>query len=269
MAKLDFWNISTEWLKYGLTEGYISLNGEDTGYKAVLRDDEMVAVVRKGYSLFPNEEALALADQAAKLVGLDRFTVKMPGARSQGNIIWGKKRHRMKAIYLPPGFHRVDGDEVNVGVSVHNSIDGSQSFGCGVFTFRGVCSNGVIFGKKDIRSIRHHHTRGLQVALERLQHTMILMMEQSLDIVESYRRMAAQKVTQELLKKIATDRFIPKKILPDYALEEQATIPKLTEWEVYNDVTQAIWHNDTTGLKTKGLQFDALHKIMPLTVRRF
>jgi len=271
MSEIGFWNTDTEWLNYGLTENYIKLNGEDTGYKAILRDEEMVAIVRKGYRLWPNEEALKLADKAAKLVGLEQFQVSMPGARGEDHILYDERRHKMKAIYVLTNEVDIKGDGVNVGVSVHNSIDGTSSFGCGLFTFRSICSNGVIFGRKDITAVRHRHTKGLETVLEQMQNTMTYMMEQALDIVESYRQMARRKVTASLIEKIRKSRFIPKKVLPEYLQldEAQETLVELTEWEMYNDITELIWHNDRTGMVTKDLQFNALHKIMPLIARRF
>jgi hypothetical protein len=43
------------------------------------------------------------------------------------------------------------------------------------------------------------------------------------------------------------------KVLPGYLQEnEAAPIPPsdLTEWALYNDITEEIWHNPKTGLRT-------------------
>ena len=139
---------------------------------------------------------------------------------------------------------------MNVGVQVYNSIDGSLSFGAGVFTFREICGNGVIMGKKDIRSIHHVHTKGLENLVIDLKNNMVLMMEEALHVVEAYQRMEQRKVAEKLLKQIRKSS-LPKKVLPEYALAEEAILDLPTEWDLYNDITQAIWHSQTASIDRK------------------
>lgn len=48
------------------------------------------------------------------------------------------------------------------------------------------------------------------------------------------------------------------KVLPDYVKEEGVELPDLSQWELYNDVTELIWHNMEAGLQTKTFQFNTL-----------
>jgi len=265
--EINFGDPQTAWKQYGLEQYPIQVDGKDTSYKAIFRKNSLVKVLGKSYELFPNEEALKIANAAASLAGLEPFAPKTFGVRAEGNMLYNKQETKMRAIYTPGKIQRVDGEEINVGVNVFNAIDGSSSFGCGIFTFRNICSNGVIFGYEEIMSLRRIHTKGLQAAIEDMKNKMILVMEQGAELLETYRRMAAIKVTEKFIDRILSSR-LPAKVLPYYLKEEEAKIPDITEWQLYNDITELIWHNEKTGLHSKTFQFNTLHSIMPLTPRR-
>jgi len=265
--EISFGDPDTTWQQYGLLQCPILYAGEESSYKAIVRNGQLVKILGRGYELFPNEEALKLADQAAALVGLKPFQVSAPGLRTEGHVIFNNEETRMRAIYTLGRVEKVDGDEVNVGVNVFNSIDGSSSFGCGLFTFREICSNGVILGYEKIFQVKRIHTKGLSRVLEEMKTRMVYTMERGLDVLESYRRMAREKVTEKLVDKILRSR-LSLKVLPDYIKEEEATIPDINQWQLYNDITELIWHNADAGLHTKTFQFNTLHRVMPLQVRR-
>jgi len=265
--EINFGVSNTTWKRYGLEQLPIQIDGKDTNYKAIFKDNSLVKVLGKDYELFPNEEALKIADQAASLAGLQAFAPKSFGLRTVGNVLYNKQETKMRAIYTPGKIQRVDGDEVNVGVNVFNAIDGSSSFGCGVFTFRSICSNGVIFGYEEIMNLRRIHTKGLQTAIEGMKSKMVLVMEQGASLLEAYRRMARVKVTEKFIDRILSSR-LPARVLPYYLKEEEAKLPDVTEWQLYNDITELIWHNERTGLHSKTFQFNTLHSIAPLQIRR-
>jgi len=265
--EINFGTPSTAWKHYGLEQHPIQVDGKDTNYKAIFKDNRLVKVLEKSYELFPNEEALKVADTAASLAGLTPFAPKTFGVRTEGHALYNKQETKMRAIYTPGKSHRVDGEEVNVGVNVFNAIDGSSSFGCGVFTFRSICGNGVIFGYEEIMSLRRIHTKGLQTIIEDMKNRMVLVMEQGTSLLETYRRMAVVKVAERFIDRILSSR-LPAKVLPDYLKEEEARLPDITEWQLYNDITELIWHNEKTGLHSKTFQFNTLHSITPLTPRR-
>jgi len=264
---ISFGEPDKTWQQYDLLQYPILYSEDDTAYKAIVRDGDLIKILGQGYELFPNEEALKLADQAAALVGLKPFNVSAPGLRTEENVIYNDTATRMRAIYAVGKVHRVDGEEVNLGVNVFNSIDGSTSFGCGLFTFRSICGNGVILGYERIFSAKRMHTRGLSKLLGDMKARIILVMERGLDVLESYRRMAQEKVTERLVDRILRSR-LSLKVLPGYVKEEEAKLPDINQWQLYNDVTELIWHNEDAGLHTKTFQFNTLHRVMPLQVRR-
>jgi len=266
--EINFGENKTAWAHYGFAEPKIVYNGEPTGFKAIVKGDTLVKVLTDRYHLFPNEEALKVANKAAELSGLHPFQAETPGMRGEDHIVYGNKDFKMRALYTVDGDKKVDGDLVNVGVNVYNAIDGTSSFGAGLFTYRSMCSNGVIFGKHDIKTVRHAHTKGLITLIEELKSTIVLLMEQGVDLVASYRRMAQERINEDLAKRLRNSH-LTKKALPYFIHEDEAELPDLTQWELYNDITEAIWHNLKTGLKSKTFQFNILHQIMPIKLRRF
>jgi len=70
-----------------------------------------------------------------------------------------------------------------------------------------------------------------------------------------------EKAEEELLTKIRKSR-LPKKILPGYLQEDAIEVPQLSKWEVYNDLTAAIWHNPKSDLRTKEFQFNTVHAVL-------
>jgi len=264
--EISFGDVDSTWGQYGLEQYPILIGGEDVPYKAIFRHGRLVRVLGSDYYLFPNEEALKIGDAAARLAGLEPFSPSAPGLRAEGHVLMNREETRMRAVYTLGRAHRVDGDEVNVGVNVFNAIDGTSSFGCGLFTYRFICGNGVIMGKENLLSVRRVHTRGLERAVEELKARMVVVMEEGAGLVEGYRAMARMRVTEGLVERILGSR-LPLRVLPDYVVEEGAAVPDVSVWQLYNDVTEAIWHNARAGLRTKTFLFSQLHRVMPLQVR--
>lgn len=284
MPEITFGKFDATWEQYGLTQAPILINGERTGYKAILRGNQLISIVGEGYKLIPNEEAVKIADEAAKLAGLVPFHEFTGGwfNRLEKHVIQEKDGTRIHALYAINREYDVNGDKMHLGVGVHNSIDGSTGFGCGVFTFRHACSNMVWAGmkgyeqefdqRKTIAYIYKRHTKNMfgpadnvKDFLTGLKNTILEVMEKANIILETYRKMADELVTEEFIKAIQKSR-LPKKILPEYLkkpIEElEGYIPAVTQWDVYNDITAAIWHNAKTGLKTKDFQFKVLHELI-------
>jgi len=268
------------WAKYDLVQNPLLFNGHDTGYKMIIRKGEIVSIVRKGYGLLPNEEAVKVGDEAAEMAGLVPFN-EFSGewfVRMQDHVIYDKSGTRVHALYAANQHYDVNGEKMHVGVGVHNSIDGTLGFGCGIFTFRHACANMVFAGmrgyeqafdqRKTIEYVYKKHTASLSVFKAGLKNTILSVMEKATDIIKSYNLMAQEKATEELIEKIKKSR-LSAKVLPEYltAKEPQVESLSLTQWELYNDITELIWHNARSGLKTKEFQFKTLHTIMPLQVK--
>jgi len=264
LGEISYGVPSDQWKQYDVFKVPILENGKATRFCGIVHKGQLKSIVTNDYVLFPNEEALRLAGEAAKVVGLEPFNIPHPISGRHGHALYNYKETRMHAIFMPKGVNKVDGDEVHVGVDVRNGIDGLSSFGCSVFSFRGVCSNGAIYGYKQIYGITAVHIGQFQEVITRLTTVMTNIMDKSTDVLESYRRMARQQLTEKLIEKIKKSG-LPKKVLPDYVTEP--SLEPINVWQTYNDITEAIWHGKSD-LPTKVTNFDALHRALPLVVKK-
>ena len=279
--KISLGTLDETWQQYNLFQAPLIFNDSQTDYKAIVRQDKIVSIVKEGYELLPNEEAVKIADSAAEMAGLvpfDEFRGEWY-TRMGDHKIYDKNETRVHALYASNSSYEVNGDKMHLGVGVHNSIDGTMGFGCGVFTFRHACANMVFAGmrgyeqsfdqRKTLDYIYKRHTVSLSEFKPTLKNVILGVMEKAIGILESYRIMTTEKATDELIEKIKKSR-ISNKVLPDYLTAKAPTVEvtDLTQWKVYNDVTEAIWHNAKSAMKTKLFQFQTLHQIMPLEAKQ-
>jgi len=278
--QISFGQPDETWVKYDLIQAPLLFNENQTGYKAIIRKNRMVSIVRRGYKLLPNEEAVKLADEAAEMAGLVPFH-EFTGdwyVKMAEHVIYDKGQTRVHALYALNKHYEVNGEKMHLGVGVHNSIDGTMGFGCGVFTFRHACANMVFAGmrgyeqafdqRKTIEYIYKRHTAGLSAFKPNLKNVILSVMEKAVKIIESCNQLAQEKATQELIERIKKSR-LSKKVLPEYltAKEPEIEVTDLTQWQLYNDITAAIWHNNKAAMKTKLFQFKTLHQIIPLEAK--
>lgn len=93
---------------YGYEEKYLKYAGEKIGYKAVVKDGEVLAIVKRGYKLIPNELVLQ------KLERMSDFVID--------SVNTDKTR-----LYVQLKNQNSDSD---IGVLVVNSVDGSLALKC-------------------------------------------------------------------------------------------------------------------------------------------
>ncbi len=273
------------WSRYDLYQVPLHKNGAETKYKAIIQRGDIAQIATSQYTLLPNEEAVKVADATAEQMGLVPFT-EFTGSwfqRMENHVVLdGFKAHALYAINKP---YEVNGDEMHLGVGVHNSIDGTTSFGAGVFTFRNACRNMVLAGSKGypqdfdqrrtLEYVYKRHTSAIDPVVGELSQVIARIMDRAQGILEAYRGMAEQKATEkyilDLAKKLEGSRLLAK-VYPSYLLAEPDKAATLnaepeTVWDVYNDFTANIWHNDATNMRIKIFHFDNLHRILPIQAR--
>jgi hypothetical protein len=271
-------DVDATWTKYDLFQAPLYFNGEPSRYKAIIRNDELITILGENYQLIPNEEAVKIADEAAKMAGL------VPFSEFSGDWYVKLKEHAIEdrggrvvhALYAMNEPYYIQGEKMHLGVGIHNSIDGTKAFGCGIFTFRHACANMVLAGtrgymqsfdnRQTIDYIYKKHTSSMDPLKMNLKNVILRMMDKVPAIINAYNRMAEIQLNEELAEKLRKSR-LRKKLLPEYIRDEDAALPDVTNWQVYNDITEAIWHNVKTGLVVKTAEFGDLHKLMPLRVR--
>ncbi len=270
------------WSQYNLAEVPLLLNGEQTKYKAILQAGQIAQIATTQYHVLPNEEAVKIADATAEQMGLvpfDEFTGSWFQRLDDHVIVDGFKVHALYALNEP---YKVNGDEMHIGVGVHNSIDGTTSFGAGVFTFRNACRNMVLAGskgyhqdfdqRKTLEYVYKRHTAAIDPVVGQLSHIICSIMDRAVDIIESYKKMAKKKADEKYLDDLQSK-----------APKEQATrqsLPQLptrrpneghhTQRQTRNRLGHIQRHHrkhlaqQSTNMRIKIFHFDHLHKVIPL-----
>jgi len=263
--KIEFGTPDLTWSEYGFLEAPIILDGRELPVKMILKHGDYVTVTSHRYRLFPNEEALRVAEAVAKNLNLEPLQL-LDGS----HVVDDKwKRH---IFYALPRQVSLGGDTMRFGVAIHNSVDKSTGFGAGVFSFRFLCENMVWAGFRQMPTRRFEegvsyfyrkHTQGFEFLSHQLESILTKVLEQVYTMRANYENMIQKKLNRELILKLQNSR-LPDKLLPDYVVEPKTMEPNITQWECYNDITEAIWHNPETSFTTKTWQYNWLHNIMPV-----
>lgn len=251
---IEIGRINSKWNRdYGIETGELRYDGKPTDYRVLTKDGEFVAVVGKYYKILPNEVALELARSSADELGFEELTTH---TNDRGT--------RVTAMFTyPEEIEITEGDTANVGFTIVNSIDRSTSFGVEGFTYRGICGNGVIMGKKEIALSARKHTTGLKVDPKSITKRIETVLVTVRDVINAYQRLAKVKLNEEIADRIAESR-LPQKVLPPYIEVEKGELQSLdinlSQWQAYNDISANIWHNTKTKLQSKRMHFQQLHK---------
>lgn len=199
-------------------------NGQETKYRAILYGGQMVAIVKSRYVLLPNEDAVEAMDKVASELKLEPYRTKATTTK-------------LFRAYLSNKSYTVGEENVKLGLSMVNSIDGSLAFGVTGFTFREVCTNGAYLGYRRVVTVKQKHTRGLlvlaSVPYDFLKTAVAEALKYAEGAIQLYNTLYKRKVTADLIEHIK--KLTPKKYYRD-ALEVN------NAWQCYNALTQAIWH---------------------------
>ena len=284
--------ISSQWANYGLLETPLLLSKggayEQSKYKLILKAEqekpgsELIAILSKEYELFPNEELAKVMERWATDNGFkrnedSRYTYKGSGGNAQF-LTYLPKDEQKGSYYI--GNRR---DEVRLGFCARNSIDGSVGFGLDVFTFRGLCWNGAIvmsakgerafnpyqISEKAEAKLHHKHTSGLQEIVKNLDRYVEQLHQAGEGVIAYYRHLATQRFNIEIAE------ALNKTVLPKKYLEHNGTMTfeenkkkiagidaKADCWSVYNNLTEAIWHNAKTDMRSKFQYFAQIHSVL-------
>ncbi len=262
--RIEFGKVDETWSKYGLAEARINYNDKPSPYKAIIKDGSLVAILGADYHLIPNEVVAEIGNKVAEEVGAKPFKVRY----ARTNYLLNKAETRVYANYiLPRGFDIEGKDRVYVGFSLTNSIDGSMAFGASGFTFRSVCSNGVFMGYKEIAHFYRKHTKKFEANFDAIKDVVSKVLAQTRKSIDAYRKMVRIELNEEIAEAIVKST-LPKKLLPDYIETEKDKLvrfdPTKTVWDVYNSVTEKLWHDAKMDIDTKYRYCQVLHSIIPV-----
>ncbi len=267
----------TRWDEYELHEYHLKVNNRHTPYKLIMKQSKPVAIVTSRYKLLPNEEALKVADEIALEMGAVKFN-EFRGrwyARTGNHVLYNRRKTQMHSLYaFNEPVQIAPDDTIQLGFSIHNSIDGTMGFGAGTFTFRNACANMFMMGFKGhsmnfddrltLAYIYHKHTKNMEVARDKIKSILQAIVNRGMEVVATYRAMTERKITEQNAKKIAESlpKVAVQNAMPYFDAKDMTLKAQPTEWTVFNDTTQWIWHNPKTQLETKLRQMKAVEQIL-------
>ncbi|MBT4034778.1 MAG: DUF932 domain-containing protein [Candidatus Marinimicrobia bacterium] len=125
-------------------------------YKALVRADtnEPISIVRNTYQVVPNR--VLIMQLMEELVGMDTPFVVEP---SHSFVMNNKMRLQIK---FPELIVTDDDSDIALSLYLHNSFDGSEGIRVFFGAIRGICQNGMVFGKS-IAKAYHRHTSGFEL----------------------------------------------------------------------------------------------------------
>jgi hypothetical protein len=267
--------LNDRWAEYDLYTGRLLVQGKEgyrpTSTKLVLRqldDPRLVAAVGADYVLFPNEELEKQLDTLAAAQGWARYQDPRYQYQSRdGTAVF--------LTYLPKdetrgSYQITHGDTVRVGFCARNSIDGSMGFGLDLFTYRGLCRNGSIMQQSFLGSLHSKHTPRLEIVLEHLDQHLAELVQVGEQAVAWYRELARVDLNRQIIDALQHSS-IPRKYFPwETDKETKEAIPPvqpMTTWDVYNALTEKIWHNERADPASKWMYFTQVHtelaKVVP------
>ena len=250
----------------------------DSHYRVIFRRGQIAAVVKSFYEVVPLEETKALVDEIMlKLAGVKPF-------REYDNFT------RLYELYaLPEEYEFHDGSKVQLGIYCLNSIDGSTKLQFDIFTYRNTCANVVFLALKplirgaklselkelvrekkgetaDFGPVAHlsvKHTKGGIQAWQRFKMKVEWLLSLGNRIIDIYRQWEETRLTNETAEKLAEK--LPKKILEhagfEFTSHGLSATPSGSLFDIYNDITAAIWHKPIT-LERKIYLYSNLHTVL-------
>jgi Domain of unknown function (DUF932). len=218
-------------------------------------------------------------------------------------VFQNQGRTRVHALYAHEK-GTVAGDEIQFGVAVHNSIDGSLALRVSLFSFRHACANMIWMGtgtvreafaesvegeREVIRTDVRKHTSGLDVdALQQYVRDVALATE---GVHETYKTWAERRITLDEAEELIRRReknYLSGSDVPEWVNEAKDAIadhveargritdeeyreivetykPAARTWDTFNALTDAVWHNESTNDDTKRRKMKQINRVFDPT----
>ena len=175
---------------FPVQENNVFFEGEDgnavlaPSYKAITREDDgkLISVMSDTYKLVPNSEIIKpLMEQLANLD--NRWYL------DDTHSFVADNRMRLQVTFPELTFN--DGrSDIALSLFIHNSYDGSEGIRMLWGAIRGICSNGMVFGKV-LAKFYGRHTKGINLnnLSEQLQQTydQIPIISERISILQTWR----------------------------------------------------------------------------------
>lgn len=199
------------------------------GYKAIVREDtnEVISIVKESYKLIRNKD---LIDHLLRELATLSYAFKIDSRHS----FVDNSQMRLSIIFPELLFHDKE-SEIAFGITVSNSYDLTQGIRVEFSGKRKVCENGLILNTI-LSSFYSKHTSGF--TFEGLGNKLEEARQYFPDIQERINRLETLRVDEQLVENVSNK--ISKRLAEQFI--EQQEIGRITQWQLYNRLTNHISH---------------------------
>jgi len=215
------------WQEYNIAEKYLNYEGITTKYKGIIKNNKLAALVSKRYTVIPNE---LLKEEIVPLI--EQF-----GYQQLDSPAKPISENRYLQYFIDPKLHNIGNDTIKLGLLLRNSIDGSISLGLEGFTYRTLCSNGMIAGKGTVYSFTKKHMGDAKEILNGLEEGVALVNKSLLQVLEKYDHLMRKRFETNQYNQLKD--ALPKKLI----IGTVKFLNTGTEWQAFNEVSANVWHN--------------------------
>ena len=225
--------------------------------KAVLSNNELVAIVGKYFAVIPNQLILDMVAEVSKDLNLSTLAVK-----------YTKEGYAVRIDMLSDRKEAVEpNDLVQFGVSIRNSIDGSTALAVDMFTYRLACRNGATARIQNL-TFSARHVGDVNRLLDMFREALRTALENCYQLIEIYRRATKVKLDNVIAEKITElrlpylyYRYTPIRVR--YGEEEEIEVLReATLWEVFNGITYAVTHKSRANPIARSRMTNRLHRVI-------
>ena len=195
-------------------------------YKAIVDENknEVISIVKKTYQVVENKDLIE--NLLSELSHLDT-----PYNIDPSHSFCDNKRMRLQVTF--PELTMWDSDsEIALSLYLHNSYDMSEGVRMLWGAIRGICTNGMVFGTL-LGKYYSKHTKGFNIG--NLKDSLTATYDQIPSIQARINELESTPVTQELMNRV--EKGVGKK-LSKRVFDQNP----LTQWEMYNGLTNYISH---------------------------
>lgn len=282
IGKLVFGETDNTWKKHGYSKSRLYYKGRATRYSAVFKDTELIFIPSRRYQLFPHE-ALIETIETLNAEGLltpfkipsenwfipykdyGLFINPIAGVENWGKQFYANFKYRER---------QVNGEKINIGASIYNSVDGTLRLGVRSFAYFPNSGATVFFkdvpGDRVLASYGGKHLGSLEVDKDKLVELVKSVMAGADMLLPVFRQWHKERLTEavanEVLKVLPAKYVAPfVESIEDANGEFQARLDDsspLTIWQFYQGVSEGIWHGDRAKFQTRLLLYDHLHEAL-------
>jgi hypothetical protein len=240
----------------------IRFNPKGSDLAAKYGETELITQQKMLYEVITNSAVLRAGAEVAEEMGAVPFH-EFTGpwfVKADDNVLYNERQTRVHALYAFEQKHEVTGpdDTIQLGFSLHNSIDGFLGFGGSMFTFRHACRNMFFMGfrgkgmKFDDRNVLSYfykrHTQELDK--ETIKKLLTTVNERGLAMVDALRKLPKLKITDLKTENVESlISILPEEIIQNFTWvkkEEKKTVvtkPETDLYKVWNDMTAYLTHD--------------------------